>query len=161
VTAPGRHRGFTLIELLLVVALIAIAASLASLALRDPSSTQLEHEGARLVALLESARAESRASGVAVRWEPRRDETSRGTSDGSPPADFRFVGLTGLTEMPSRWLNEGVSAEIVGARAIALGPEPIIGPQAIVLRLDDQRLTLATDGLGPFAVTVTDAGTPP
>ena len=53
-------RGFTLIELMIVVALIAIAAGVVSLALRDPASTRLETEAARLSALLESARAESR-----------------------------------------------------------------------------------------------------
>ena len=41
---------------------------------------------------------------------------------------------------------------MVGARALVLGPEPLIGAQTIVLRLDDQRVTLATDGLGPFVV---------
>ena len=60
--------GFTLIELLIVVALIAIASAVASLALRDPASTQLEQEAARLSALLEAARAEARASGLPVRW---------------------------------------------------------------------------------------------
>ena len=39
---------------------------------------------------------------------------------------------------------------VPGARAVVLGPEPLIGPQRIVLRLDDQRLVLETDGIGPF-----------
>jgi general secretion pathway protein H len=143
--AARRSAGFTMIELLLVVALIAIATGLATFALRDPSSTQLEHEAARLAALLESARAESRASGLAVRWEARND---------SPEGKgFRFIGLSNLnTPLPSKWLNDGVSADILGARAVVLGPEPIIGAQRIVLRLNERSLTLATDGLGPFAV---------
>jgi hypothetical protein len=29
----------------------------------------------------------------------------------------------------------------------------LIGEQRILLRLDNQRLTLATDGIGPFAVS--------
>ena len=57
-----RQRGFTLIELLVVVALIAIASGVASLSLRDGTASRLEHEGQRLAALLESARAEARAS---------------------------------------------------------------------------------------------------
>jgi general secretion pathway protein H len=40
---------------------------------------------------------------------------------------------------------------------VVLGPEPLIGRQRIVLRLDAQRLTLATDGLGPFAVADSEA----
>jgi general secretion pathway protein H len=139
------QRGFTLIELLVVVALIAIASGLASLALRDPSTTRLEQEGARLAALLESARAEARASGLAVRWEPR-------STDASPGQDFRFVGLPDTVDLPQHWLNEGVHADIVGARAVVLGPEPLIGAQRIVLRLEDRKLALATDGLGPFEV---------
>ena len=106
--------------------------------------TRLEQEAARLAALLEAARAEARASGLAARWEP---QCRAGRTPG-----FRFVGLPASAELPSRWLGEGVTAEVVGARAVVLGPEPLIGAQRIVLRLDDQRLTLATDGLGPFAV---------
>jgi general secretion pathway protein H len=145
--AARRSAGFTMIELLLVVALIAIATGLATFALRDPSSTQLEHEAARLAALLESARAESRASGLAVQWEARND-----TPEGK---GFRFVGLSGLNPLPTKWLNEGVTAEVAGGRGggVNLGPEPIIGPQRIVLRLNDRSLMLATDGLGPFVVS--------
>ncbi|HJV63130.1 MAG TPA: prepilin-type N-terminal cleavage/methylation domain-containing protein [Albitalea sp.] len=140
-----RQRGFTLIELLVVVALIALASGLATLALRDPTTTQLEHEGVRLAALLESARAEARASGLAVRWEPHGDAAAR--------QDFRFVGLPSSSELPQHWLAQGVSADVIGARAVVLGPEPLIGAQRIVLTLEDHRLTLATDGLGPFEVS--------
>ena len=148
----SRHAGFTLIELMIVVALIAIASAVATLALRDPSATRLEHEAARLAALLESARAEARASGLAVRWEPRPVQAE---SEG-----FQFIGLPASSDLPSHWLTSGVVAEVVGARAVVLGPEPLIPAQRIVLSLADQRLTLATDGLGPFVVSDDPAPAP-
>jgi general secretion pathway protein H len=141
-----RQRGFTLIELMVVVALIAVASAMISLSLRDPSASQLDKEASRLVALLESARAQARASGMAVRWEPRPPLVDGG------PSSFRFVGLPAAQVMPSRWLAAGVYADVIGARVVVLGPEPIIGPQRIILRLEAQRLVLSTDGLGPFAI---------
>jgi len=143
-----RVSGFTLIELMVVVALIAVASAITSLALRDPASTKLEHEGARLVALLEAARTEARAAGLSASWQPRTGQ------DGS--TGFRFNGLPPTSELPEHWLTSGVTADITGARVVLLGPEPMIGAQRIVLRLDQQTLTLATDGLGPFVVA-TDA----
>lgn len=145
----GRPRGFTLIELLVVVSIIAIASAGVTLSLRDPSEARLEREGLRLAALLETARAEARASGLAVRWIP-------GVEGDGAPAGFRFVGLPLRQTPPTGWLDEGVSAEVFagGGRrpAAVLGPEPVIGAQRIVLRLQSQQLTLATDGLGPFAI---------
>lgn len=149
----SHNAGFTLIELMVVVLLIAIASTVASLALRDPAATRLEQEAARLAALLESARAEARASGLSARWE-------LSSSDGDRGAGFRFVGLPESSGLPGHWLSEGVTAEIVGARAVVLGPEPLIGAQRIVLRLEEQRLTLVTDGLGPFAVADEPAAAP-
>jgi len=146
--APGRgraERGFTLIELIVVVAMIAIATAVASLALRDPTASRLEHEAVRLAALLESARAEARSSGVGARWEPLEQQP-----DG---AGFRFVGLSAIDPLPTHWLEPRTAAQVIGARAVVLGPEPLIGEQRILLRLDDQRLTLATDGIGPFVVS--------
>ena len=133
---------------MVVVALIAIATAVASLALRDPATAKLEQEAARLASLLESARAEARASGVAAHWEPLVEQP-----DGS---GFRFVGLRAGQPLPTHWLDAATSAQVIGARAVVLGPEPLIGAQRIVLRLGDQRLTLATDGIGPF--TVSDNG---
>lgn len=129
-------RGFTLLELLVVVAIMAVATAGASLALRDSASTTLEREGQRLAALLESARAQSRASGVPVRWQAQ-------------PGGFRFDGLAapapGLWLSPDTRLREPVT--------LVLGPEPLIGAQALVLtsRTDPQiALRVATDGLRPF-----------
>jgi general secretion pathway protein H len=136
--------GFTLVELLLVLALIALTAGLVSLSLRDPEGTRLEHDALRLSALLEAARAEARATGVAVRFEMRA-----GAQDGEAP--FRFVGLLQRQGEREHWLTPEVQGEIVGASALALGPEPIIAPQRIVLRLGQHQLVLATDGLAPFA----------
>ena len=149
----ARPAGFTLIELMVVVALIAIASAMVSLAMRDPSATQLEHEGARLVALLEAARTEARAAGLTASWEPRAEQEG---AEG-----FRFVGMPPSSQLPSAWLTPGVSAEVAGARAGVLGPEPLIGAQRIVLHLDAQRLTLATDGLGPFVVVDTESSAAP
>lgn len=137
-------RGFTLFELLIVVAIIAIATAGVSFALRDSDATQLEREAQRLAALLESARAQSRSSGVPVRWHP--------TETG-----FRFEGVPPQA-LPDRWLAETTQAR--GNVTLILGPEPIIGRQQVILgssTAPDRSLRIATDGLRPFAVTSVDA----
>ncbi|MBA4218207.1 MAG: prepilin-type N-terminal cleavage/methylation domain-containing protein [Proteobacteria bacterium] len=145
---PARDRsGFTLIELLVVVALIAIVSTTVTLALRDPAEMQLEREAQRLAALLETARAESRASGLSVRWVPK------GLKSGD---DFRFEGLPRTLPLPTRWLGEPVAVQVENATAqnpgISLGPEPIIPAQRLRLRLGDKLLVLGTDGLSAFDI---------
>ena len=140
---PSGQRGFTLIELMVVVAIVAIAAGLISLSLRDSDATRLDHEAARLSALLEAARAEARASGLPVRWQLARP-------DDPGEVRFRFIGLPSERPWPTRWLDDDVRAEIPGASAVRLGPEPMIGAQRIVLGLGERHVVLATDGLGPF-----------
>ena len=52
--------------------------------------------------------------------------------------------------MPTRWLDRAGQRRGRRRAGVLLGPEPLIGAQRIVLRLADQRIELATDGLGPF-----------
>jgi general secretion pathway protein H len=136
--------GFTLLELLIVLSLLAVAVGTVTLAIRDPAATQLEREAERLAALLEAGRAEARASGLSVRWQPVNVEGAE--------QDFRFIGLPDHLGLPVRWLNRGVRAEVIGLPFVVLGPDPIIGAQRLVLSMDDRRLVLGTDGLQPFAL---------
>jgi general secretion pathway protein H len=146
-SAPGNNRrlasGFTLIELVVVLAVIAVAAGLIVLTVRDPTETRLENEAARLSALLESARSEARAAGLMAIWVPGSDARSE---------PFRFVGLPAALHLPTHWMDEGVSAEVVGRNSLVLGPEAILPPQRVILRLDDRSLEIGSDGLAPFGV---------
>jgi general secretion pathway protein H len=144
----ARSRGFTLLELLVVLAIVALATAGATLALRDSSATRLEREALRLSAMLESARAQSRTSGIPVVWR-------------TAPQGFEFLGLRPREEDPDSlagprsWLDPQTRAQIVrpvNAASLVLGPEPLIAAQRVVLLLGERQLTLATDGLAPFAV---------
>jgi general secretion pathway protein H len=144
--AKSPARGFTLLELLVVIAIIAIATAGVTFAMRDSQATQLEREAQRLAALLESGRAQSRSSGVPVRWRPIE-------------GGFSFEGVPPQS-LPGRWLAEGT--QVRGNVTLLLGPEPIIGKQEVVLgtaNAPDRSLRVATDGLRPF--TVTSAEAPP
>ena len=148
--------GFTLIELLVVVAIVAVASAGVGFAMRDASQVQLAREAERLAALLESARARSRASGLPLQW--------RATASG-----FQFEGRSGAVgaalpaaDLPQQWLDADTAVALqagggrnAGLPVLVLGPDPIIGPQAVVLMsrtAPDQRVRLATDGVRPFAV---------
>lgn len=144
--SPRRtNSGFTLLELLVVVAIVAIASAGVGLALRDTSYVALERDGQRLAALLESARARSRMSGILVRWHVQS-------------GGFRFEGL-GADELPRHWLDEdtrvATNADVAREATLVLGPEPIIGPQSVLLVSRSKGgpgVLVATDGVRPFAV---------
>ena len=123
---PPRHpsSGFTLLELIVVIAIIAVATAAVSFAMRDTNAAKLDREADRLAALLESARAQSRASGVAVRWRP---------VEGS----FVFDGLP-ADALPGGWAAEGITAQPALANGtlvpvLQLGPDPIIPAQQVTL----------------------------
>ncbi|MGS5088761.1 prepilin-type N-terminal cleavage/methylation domain-containing protein [Hydrogenophaga sp. A37] len=144
-------QGFTLLELLVVVSIVALATAGVSLSLRDTGAKELESEAIRLAALLESGRAQSRSSGVPVRWLAN-------------DVGFEFQGISTRAEArdslarPRMWLNSDTRARVTqprGADGLVLGPEPLITAQRLELIQGDRRLTLATDGLAPFAVVAT------
>ncbi len=144
-SVPGSKRqgGFTLLELMVVVAIIAITTAVASLALPDPANSRLEREASRLIAFVESARAEARAGGITVLWVPQ---------GANAESDYQFLGLP-VSMAPSLvWMAREVRAEVLDGRSIVLGPEPYIGAQGIRLRLNDQFVDITTDGLSPFMI---------
>ena len=67
---------------------------------------------------------------------------------------FQFLGLPALAarELPTRWLDSDVTASIVGAPQLRLGPEPLLPAQQVVLHLDNHEITIGTDGLSPFQI---------
>ena len=138
--------GFTLLELIVVIAIIAMTTVAVSLAMRDGHETELDREAERLTALLESARAQSRTSGVAVRWRP-------------VVGGFVFDGLP-LDALPGTWLASGMSARTAASDgtptpALLLGPEPIVPAQQVLITFAGPPLLsrrLVTDGLRPFAI---------
>jgi general secretion pathway protein H len=121
---------------------------MAALSLRDRSQSKLEEEGARLAALLETARTQSRIVGTDVRWQPLTE------------GGFQFMGLPAIAagRLPSRWLDSGTQATIVGAPQLRLGPEPLLPAQRVVLHLGERQIAVGTDGLAPFEI-VTDSDT--
>lgn len=158
--------GMTLLELLVVVTIIALGTVGVGLAVRDSGQNQLEQEAQRLSALLETARAQSQASGAPVRFVL----TEQGFAwDGLPSES------PGNPSLPTRWLSPNTTATIVsasvqssgmntgsgnntaGPASLLLGPEPLIAPMAVRLHslqsLQDRErpsLWVSTDGVRAF-----------
>ena len=63
---------------------------------------------------------------------------------------FRFDGLR-AGALPTQWLDN--STRVRGPGSLVLGPEPLIGPQQVILvqpQHPEHALRVATDGLRPF-----------
>jgi general secretion pathway protein H len=137
-----------LIELMVVVTLIAVATAGVSLSLRDSAMDALERDAERLAAVLESARAQSRASGAAVFWQAQASGYALQGLPRPAPAQAWLSGQTRVQPIP----------------AVVLGPEPLIPPQQIELysaNQPQQRLWVQSDGLRPFAVQRSPQGDGP
>jgi general secretion pathway protein H len=155
-------RGFTLLELLVVLTIIAIGTAGVTFAFRDSEATLLEREAERLSVILETARVQSRSSGVALAWV-------------ALPQGFVVLPesvLKATRELQvdatsvSPWLSNAMRAQVMsqvsaqtagngGQRStnrLLLGAEPMISPSSVVLSLGERQLRVATDGLRPFTV---------
>lgn len=144
--APRPTAGFTLLELLVVLSIIAIATAGVAIALRDSGNALLDRDAQRLMTLLEAGRAQSRSTGIEMRWTATAQGFS--FSDGGQQAT------------PTPWLTP-LSVEPAPA-TLTLGPEPLIGPQSVTLRSRDNpalAVTISTDGLTAFRLQSPSPGT--
>ncbi len=154
VGSSQKTQGFTLLELLVVLTIIAIATAGVTFAFRDSQSTLLEREAERLSVVLETARVQSRSSGVSLVWLPLPQGFAI-----LPAQALQFATEISLDASSiNPWLAPGMNAQIVGnaasntSRSLLLGAEPMIAPAAVVLSLGERKLRVATDGLRPFSV---------
>ena len=134
----GRTAGFTLLELLVVLAIIAIASAAVTLSLRDSPSTRLQSEAARLIAVLETARADARASNTALHWHA----DAKGFQVQTLPA-------AGQARQTMVWLQVGTQAT---PSDVLISPEPVQASTRLTLTLGGSRLTLGTEGAAAFKV---------
>ncbi len=138
---PSRvRRGLSLLELLVVLCVLALASGGVVWRLHDPAARQLQQEASRLAAVLEAARSQSRARGQALRWR-------------TTPEGYTFDGAAGPPG-PAPWLFEDTRAQVWGAQALLLGPEPVIGSQAVAVihGPTGRSVWVLTDGVRPFKV---------
>ena len=141
-------RGFTLLELMVVIAIVAIVSAGAVLVIPDSSQTALERDGQRMIALLDTARAHSRASGLSVTWQATQDGFQ---FNGLPQIKNAKTGIyENLISFPTKWLSQETSAD--ASQFLVLGPEPILAKQEIVLRNAGHSILITTDGLRPFTI---------
>ena len=136
------QRGFTLMEVLVVLAIVALGTGTLVWALRDSASQQLDEEAQRLSALLEAGRAQSRTSGMALRW---RSSDTGFLIETQPP------GLA--APKFHAWLYPQTRASVSN---LWLGPEPILPPQSLVLTQGDGSrgsVRVASDGLRAFGTS--------
>ncbi len=136
--------GFTLLELLVVLSIMAIGSAGVVLMLRNSPEQALAEDAQRLVAWLETARAQSRVRGERVLCYT----TAQG---------FYFTGLSGnaLSRNLHPWGFARTRTDMPANVPLVLGPEPMIGPQRITLYLQDapgSTRVVATDGLRDFGV---------
>ena len=136
------QRGLTLIEILVVLAIVALGTGALVWSLRDNASQQLDEEAQRLSALLEAGRAQSRTSGLALRW---RSSDTGFVIETLPPGS--------VPPKSHAWLYPQTRASVT---TLWLGPEPILPPQSLVLTQGDGSrgsVRVASDGLRAFGTS--------
>jgi len=144
VAALRKPAGFTLIELLLVVVLVAVAASVAAMAVPRNGGYKLQEEGDRLAALFRMAASEARVSGRTLVWQ-------------ADLAGYSFQTASGAE-------NDKLSEELARRRAwpfevrrldtprVLFTREPLREPALVRIETPEREMHLAIDAVGELRV---------
>ena len=145
-----RTGGFTLIEVLVVVTIIALLVSLATVKLLPDARQSVVYEGAQLAALLTHARHEAIATGAPLAWQ----RTEAGYQFLQRGPDRKWQPIAGDTSLRARTLPTGVSVASIetpatasrGNQTVILLPTGIADPFRITLMLGEHRVQVTSDG---------------
>jgi general secretion pathway protein H len=102
----------------------------------------VEREAMRLAALLDAGRAQSRATGSSVTWEAFVNDKNENS--------MRWQGLRHKEPLPTAWLD--AQTQVLDAKRIVLGPDPVIAAQAIQLSIGKEVRLVVSDGVSAFKV---------
>jgi general secretion pathway protein H len=151
-TIVRRTSGFTLLEVLVVVVILAVLVSLATVRLAPDARQSLREEATRLAAVLGHAHDEAIVTGAAFAWQPdangyrfvRRDPDRVWRAVDRDAALRARTFTTGVqlaaVETPERTTN--------ATPAIVILPTGTSGPFRITLALDEHRMRVTSDGRG-------------
>ena len=142
--ALRKATGFTLIELLLVVVLVAIAASVAAMSIRDDERHKLQEEGDRLAALFRMAASDARISGRTLVWEADLTGYSFRAASGAEE-DKPREELTRRRSWPFQMRG-------LETPRILFTREPLREPALIRLETLNRELRLALDARGELRI---------
>lgn len=153
------ERGFTLIEMLVVVAIIAIAASMVSLSVASSSGRALRADAERLIDAFAVAQSEARSDGRAIRWRAdaqgwwfeRRGRPPRlSAQDDGPQTPDRFEHDPALRAQP--WRAAPVALRQVPDRPVLFGTEWIADPLVLELAAQGDTVRIERDAAGGYAI---------
>ncbi len=153
------ERGFTLIEMLVVVAIIAIAASMVSLSVTSSSGRALRADAERLVDAFAVAQSEARSDGRAILWRAdergwsfeRRGRPARvSAQDDGPQTPDRFVHDEILRAQA--WSAPPVGVQRTPDHPVVFGTEWIADALVLELASRGEAVRIERDAAGGYAI---------
>jgi type II secretion system protein H len=135
-----------LLELLVVLVIVALGASLATLALPQPTRNTLDRDAAQLAALMDAARSYAAAVQAPVRVEP-------------VPNGYRFVGIHNgdwkelAGDLKPRTFSTDAVNISLPAKGALLGPEPVGEALAVTISAGSEVRVIASDGASEFTIS--------